>query len=172
MGEPFLAEIRMFSFNFAPKNWAQCAGQLLPINQNQPLFSLLGTMYGGNGQTNFALPDMRGRTPVHFGSSFYSPGVRMGQESHTVTLSELPQHVHFAVADNTAPAATGGNQPGPAKRLSNSQPLDLWGNAQNLQPMSAAMVSDVGGSQAHNNMMPSSVIGFCIALQGIFPSQT
>ena|SRR5687767_11625844 len=168
--EPYLAEIRSFSFNFAPKGWAQCAGQLLPINTNQALFSLLGTAYGGDGRVNFALPDLRGRTPVHFGGTFHTVGVRLGQVSHTLTQQELPQHTHFVNADNSGPAATAGNQAGPAKRLSGSSPLDVYGAAQNLTAMHAGTVSDVGGSQAHNNVMPSSVIGFCIALIGIFPS--
>src|SRR4051812_36501776 len=105
MSEPFLAEIRLMSYNFAPRGWAQCNGQLLPINQNQPLFSLLGTTYGGNGQTNFALPNLQGRVPVHNGNG-HTQGEAAGEFAHTVTMSEMPQHIHFV---NASSAASGGN---------------------------------------------------------------
>src|SRR3954449_3540738 len=170
MAEPFLAELRLMSFNFAPKGWAQCNGQLLPINQNQPLFALLGTTYGGNGQTNFALPNLIGRVPVHRGGNAGSEGHSVGEQAHTLTQSEMPAHTHFAIVHDTPPAQVEGNVPGPAKRLSHSDPLDLWGPAAALQPMNAGMINNAGGSQAHENMMPYTAIGFCIALQGIFPS--
>src|SRR5215216_4510790 len=112
-----MGEIRMMAFTYAPRGWAQCNGQLLPINQNQALFSLLGTMYGGNGQTTFALPDLRGRTPMHTGSGF-TQGERGGEEAHTLTSSEMPAHSHFVQASSGAPDASGGNSPAPTKTLS------------------------------------------------------
>jgi microcystin-dependent protein len=160
MSEPFLSEIKIFSFNFAPKGWAQCNGQLLPINQNQALFSLLGTTYGGNGQTNFALPDLRGRSQLHNGNSFLLGQVG-GEENHTLTIQETPTHIH--TLPNTNNAVTGGNanattvNPGYTTAGSNAQ-------------MGNATVSSLGG-QPHNNMSPYLVLNFCIALQGIFPSR-
>ena len=170
MAEPFLAEIRMMSFSFAPKGWATCSGQLMPINQNQALFALLGTAYGGNGQTNFALPNLVGRVPIHAGAGF-TMGQSFGEQTHTLTQQEMPAHIHDVIADNTPPATTDGNLPAPTKLLSGSSPLDLWGQAQQVQPMNPNSITDAGGSQPHDNMMPSTVIGFCIALIGIFPSQ-
>jgi microcystin-dependent protein len=165
-----MGEVRMMAFNYAPKGWAQCNGQLMPINQNQALFALLGTWFGGNGQTNFALPDLRGRTPVHVGQGLIQ-GQRGGEESHTITLSEMAQHPHFVSASSSAPDNPGGNNPGTAKVLSATSTGQLYGPAVNLQPMSAQTVSSVGGSQPHANMMPYTVIGLCIALIGIFPSR-
>jgi microcystin-dependent protein len=165
-----MGEIRMMSFNFAPKGWAQCNGQLLPINQNQALFALLGTMYGGNGQTNFALPDARGRTLIHVGGSWVQ-GQRGGEESHTVTLSEMPTHPHVVSASSTAPDNPNGNTPAPTKTLSSTSSGQLYGPAVNTQPMSPQMIGNAGGSQPHTNMMPFTVVGFCIALVGIFPSR-
>jgi microcystin-dependent protein len=165
MAEPFLSEIRLFSFNFPPKGWALCNGQLLPINQNQALFALLGTTYGGNGQTNFALPDLRGRCAMHEGGGF-TLGQRGGEEAHTVSQSEMPQHLHFAQA-----AAKDGDNPIPTNNLL-ANFNNGYGGATNLTTLLPGTVSNVGGSQAHNNMCPYLVINFCIALQGIFPSQT
>lgn len=164
MAEPFLSEIRLMSFVFAPKGWALCNGQLLPINQNQALFSLLGTTYGGNGQTNFALPDLRGRVPIHVGGG-HTLGESSGQQAHTVSISELPTHTHFVnfstqQANTDAPT---GNFP--AQTVS-----PLYGPPQSLVAMNAAAVTNVGGSQAHLNMQPFLTLSFCIALQGIFPS--
>ncbi len=170
MAEPFLGEIRFMSFNFAPRGWATCSGQLLPINQNQALFSLLGTMYGGDGRVNFALPNLVGRVPIHVGTGF-NQGLAGGERSHTVTLAEMPAHLHTGVADNTPPASTQGNVPANNKRLSGSDPLAMWGPGQTLTPMNQAVIGDTGGSQPHNNMMPNTVIGMCIALVGIFPSR-
>ena len=165
MAEPFLSEIRIFSFSYAPRGWAMCNGQLLPINQNQPLFSLLGTRYGGNGQTNFALPDLRARVPMHFNT--HTLGERGGEQAHTLTISELPLHIHATMASNNV-----GNVDDPAGNLlGNSAPNTLFGPTQSLQAFSPGTVTSVGGSQAHNNMMPYLVLNFCIALQGIFPSQ-
>ena len=166
MAEPFLSEIRIMSFNFAPKGWAMCNGQQLPINQNQALFSLLGTTYGGNGQTTFALPDVRGNVPIHIGSGF-TLGQKGGEKAHTLTQSEMPAHLHFANASNTV---GGTNDPG-GNVLANSAPNTIYGPVQNLTAARANMISNVGGSQPHDNMMPYLTLTFCIALQGIFPSR-
>ena len=166
MAEPFLSEIRIMSFGYAPRGWAMCNGQLLPINQNQALFSLLGTTFGGNGQTNFALPDLRGNVPIHVGQG-HTLGEKGGQQAHTLTLSEMPLHVH--VANATSVPATAGN-PATNRLLSQSTLAALYTNASNLTAMDASSISSVGGSQAHLNMQPFLVLNFCIALQGIFPS--
>ena len=153
----------MMSFQFAPKGWALCNGQLLPINQNQALFSLLGTTFGGDGRVNFALPDLRGRTPIHVGEG-HILGEKGGEQAHTLSVTEMPQHVHAlnAASDNAAVdppggnlLATGANQYAPAPPNTTLVPSSV-GNA--------------GGSQAHLNMQPYLTISFCIALQGIFPS--
>jgi microcystin-dependent protein len=166
MAEPFLSEIRIMSFGFAPKGWAMCNGQLLPINQNQALFSLLGTTFGGDGRVNFALPDLRGRTPIHVGSG-HTLGEKGGEQAHTVTIAELPTHVHVWNAVNIP--ATSSNST-PALTLSQSVQSNLYSAASNLQTMAPNMVGNVGGSQAHLNMQPFLTLTFCIALQGIFPS--
>ena len=166
MAEPFLSEIRIMSFDFPPKGWAFCNGQFLPINQNQPLFALLGTVYGGNGQTNFALPNLQGRTPIHSGSG-HTLGEAGGTSAVTITLQQLPQHIHIVQAVNTDQdrvSQTTNNFLGPANNLYNAPPASLVA-------MRANSMSSVGGSQAHNNMMPYIALNFCIALQGIFPSQ-
>jgi microcystin-dependent protein len=167
MAEPFLAEVRLMSFNFAPKGWATCDGQLLPINQNQALFSLLGTTFGGDGRVNFALPDLRGRTPMHMGNG-HTLGERGGEQSHTLSISEIPTHVHTANASSNP-----GTDVIPANDLlGNSAPNTVFGPAQNLTALRAGTVSNIGGSQAHLNMQPFLTVNFSIALQGIFPSQT
>jgi microcystin-dependent protein len=166
MAEPFLSEIRLMSFVFAPKGWALCNGQLLPINQNQALFSLLGTTFGGDGRVNFALPDLRGRTPIHVGSG-HTLGERGGEQAHTLSIAELPEHVHVANA-TTAVATT--NTPANNLLLGQSTAADLYAAANNLQAMSPAAIANTGGSQAHLNMQPFLTLNFCIALQGIFPS--
>ncbi len=163
MTTPYLAEIRIVSFNFAPKGWALCDGQLLPINQNQALFALLGTTYGGNGQTNFALPDFRGRSPLHFGSGFVL-GERSGEEVHTLNSAEIPAHTHPVSASSaTANAGSPANASWPAA----AGAYDLSATT----AMSPSGISPTGGSQAHNNMQPYLVLNFVIALQGIFPSR-
>ena len=167
MAEPFLSEIRIMSFNFAPKGWATCNGQLLPINQNQALFSLLGTTYGGNGQTNFALPDLRGQLPIHTGGG-HTLGEKAGSASVTVNVQQLPTHFH-PLQGSTATGNT--NIPSSATYLGGSAPNDLYSGVKDLVALNSATVSSVGGNQAHNNMMPYLVLSFCIALQGIFPSQ-
>jgi microcystin-dependent protein len=167
MGTPFMSEIRIMSFNFAPKGWAECNGQFLPINQNQALFSLLGTMYGGNGQTTFALPDIRGKAPIHMGGGF-TEGQVGGQESHTVTMSEMPAHNHFLQANlqpNPADSAI------PSPNLLGSLTTPIYGPLNAATTIAPGSVTNVGGSQAHQNMQPYIVLNFCIALQGAFPSQ-
>jgi microcystin-dependent protein len=170
MGEPFLGEVKLMAFDFPPKGWAKCDGGLLPINQSQALFALLGTQYGGNGQTTFALPNLRGRVPIHRGSG-WSIGQAAGASVHTLVQSEMPAHLHLTQADATIAPDVGGNQPGPSKRLAGSAVADLYGPAANLVPLPAQAVGAVGGSQPHLNIQPSLVLTFCIALVGIFPSQ-
>jgi microcystin-dependent protein len=162
MSTPFLGELKLASFNFAPKGWAQCNGQLLPINQNQALFALLGTTYGGNGQTTFALPDMRGRVPIHRGSGF-TQGQAIGEESHTVTLSEMPAHNHSVSA-----SSQNGNQADPKILAAAS---DVYAAPSNLTSIAPGTITNVGGSQPHENRQPYLVLTWCIALQGIFPSR-
>jgi len=166
MAEPFLSEIRIMSFVFAPKGWALCNGQLLPINQNQPLFSLLGTTYGGDGRVNFALPDLRARVPIHMGNE-HTLGERGGEPAHTLSTSEMTQHIHFV---NASSVANGGNNSPVGRFLGGA--ADMYHAVSNLTTMVPPTVTNTGGSQAHNNMMPYLVLSFCIALQGIFPSQT
>lgn len=164
MAEPFLAEIRMMSFVFAPRGWALCNGQLLPINQNQALFSLLGTQYGGNGQTNFALPDLRARTPMHRGQG-HTVGEKAGAETHTLSVAEMPAHTHRPVAAATA------NSLGPAGAIFAGPGKQAFTGA-GTGAMHAAAVGLAGGSEPHENRAPYLTISFCIALQGIFPSRT
>jgi len=164
MSTPFLAEIKIVSFNFPPRGWALCNGQFLPINQNQALFSLLGTTYGGNGQTTFALPDFRGRAPVHVGSSF-TLGQAGGQEFHTVTTSEMPAHNHLVNA--TTNPGTSNMPAGNFLANSNVSPYRTVPDTS----FNSGMVSNVGGSQPHENRQPFLVLNFVIALQGIFPSR-
>ncbi|HOB00505.1 MAG TPA: tail fiber protein [Casimicrobium huifangae] len=167
MAEPFLAEIRIMSFGFAPKGWALCNGQLLPINQNQALFSLLGTTFGGDGRVNFALPDNRGRTPIHVGSS-HTLGERGGEQGHTLSIGEIPTHIHYVNATN---ANATGSVPG-GQTLANSLNYEAYRPLTSPTTLVAGTVGNVGGSQAHLNMQPFLTLSFCIALQGIFPSQT
>ena len=167
MAEPFLSEIRIMSFGFPPKGWAFCDGQLLPINQNQGLFSLLGTTYGGDGRVNFGLPDLRGRTPIHMGSG-HTLGERGGEQAHTLSISEIPTHTH--VLNGTGNTAA--NTPANTTVLGKSNPQAAYAAAGNLVAMDPRSIANVGGSQAHLNMQPFLTLTFCIALQGIFPSQT
>ena len=165
MAEPFLSEIRLMSFVFAPKGWALCNGQLLPINQNQALFSLMGTTYGGDGRVNFALPDLRARVPIHVGSG-HTLGERGGEEAHTLSVAELPAHVHQVKATTAT-----GDSPLAAGNLLADSPSQLYAAPNRLVDLHASTVAATGGSQAHQNMAPYLTLSFCIALQGIFPSQ-
>lgn len=167
MAEPFLSEIRIMSFGFPPRGWAFCNGQLLPINQNQALFSLLGTTFGGDGRVNFALPNLQGRTPIHVGGG-HTLGEQGGEQAHTLSIAELPTHAHVV---SVSSSATGGTV------SPNSAFLGGANNAYRspggpATAMSAATISSIGGSQAHLNMQPFLTLNFCIALQGIFPSPT
>lgn len=166
MAEPFLSEIRMMSFNFAPRGWALCNGQLLPINQNQGLFSLLGTTYGGDGRVNFALPDLRGRVPIHEGSGFVLGQVG-GEQAHTLSISEIPTHGHTLNASGVSATAT---VPNSSSHIATSPGFEAFRPATSLVPLGSNTVSVVGGSQAHLNMQPYLALNYCIALQGIFPS--
>jgi microcystin-dependent protein len=162
MGTPFLGEVKIVSFNFAPRGWALCNGQLLPINQNQALFSILGTTYGGNGQTNFALPNLQGRVPVYVGQGI-SLGQSAGEQTHTLTQAEMPAHTHLPNANSGA-----ANQGSAAN--------NFWSGtgsyaAQPNNTMNPAGITPTGGSQPHNNMTPYLTLNFVIALQGIFPSR-
>ena len=166
MAEPFLSEIRMTSFSFPPKGWALCDGQLLPINQNQALFSLLGTTFGGDGRVNFGLPDLRGRTPIHVGSG-HTLGERGGEPSHTLSTGELPQHTHV-LSGSSADA----DNPLPGNNLLARAPQQVYGPATNLVALNPGTVPNVGGSQAHPNLQPFLTLSLSIALQGLFPSPT
>jgi microcystin-dependent protein len=168
MAEPFLSEIRIMSFVFPPRGWALSDGQLLPINQNQALFSLLGTTFGGDGRVNFALPDLRGRAPIHVGSG-HTLGDRGGEQAHTLSIAELPQHAH--VANAVSAPATDAN-PATTYLLAESTSQSLYTGPSNLVAMKPNAIATVGGSQAHLNMQPFLILSFCIALQGIFPSPT
>jgi len=164
VSEPFLAEIRIMSFNFPPQGWALCNGQLLPINQNQALFSLLGTTYGGDGRTTFALPDLRARAPIHVGNG-HTLGENGGEQAHTLLISELPEHTH---TEQASPNAGDAVNPTGAVLASAS---NVYRAADNLTTLNPASVTNVGGSQPHENMQPYLALTFCIALQGIFPSR-
>jgi microcystin-dependent protein len=174
MADPFVAEIRIFPFNFAPTGWAFCDGQLLPLSQNTALFSLLGTTYGGNGQSTFALPDLQGRAPMHSGQgpglSLHDLGEMGGSDTVTLLESEVPSHSHalMAVAN---PALV--NAPSPAVSLARSRNTSAY-TATTTSPvgMAAAALAPAGGDQPHNNLMPYLTLNFCIALQGVFPPRS
>lgn len=172
MSEPFLAEVRIVGFNFAPRGWAFCDGQILPINQNQSLYSLLGTTYGGDGRTSFALPDLRGRVPIHVGRSNggedHREGQKSGEETHTLSVNEMPSHDHLVRA-----SSTNANQNAPTGHVLGAALNFYVPNSSGPihQPLASSSVAHVGGSQAHDNMQPYLALNFCIALQGLFPSR-
>ena len=172
MSEPFVGEIRMFAGNFAPRGWAYCDGQLLAVSQNDALFSLLGTVYGGDGRTTFGLPDMRGRIPIHAGTgpglSQRRLGAKSGAETVTVTVNQMPSHSHDVPV--SAAGASSGNPSG--KVSASSAPTNIYSTAlANAQEMSSAAISSTGGSQPHTNLMPFLCVHFIIALFGIYPSR-
>jgi microcystin-dependent protein len=177
MSEPFLGEIKIMSFGFAPKGWAMCNGQLLPINQNQALFSLFGTTYGGDGRVNFGLPNLQGRVPAHTGSGF-TQGEVLGEIAHTLNLQELASHNHSMMVSATGALlnATGRNPTNhsPAGAAAATNPVtavQIWGTAAPSIIFAANMIANAGGSQAHENRQPYLALNFCVALSGIFPSQ-
>jgi microcystin-dependent protein len=165
MAEPFIGEIRVFPFNTVPKGWVRCEGQNLPINSNQALYSLLGTMYGGNGVSTFALPDLRGLAPLHTNQQ-HPQGQAGGETTHALTVNEMPAHSHTvaaSTADGTASTPTGGVWAGSGSH-------SLYANSPDTG-MNPQAVAQSGGSQPHNNMQPSLALSFCIALQGIYPQR-
>jgi microcystin-dependent protein len=168
MAEPFLAELRLFSFGFPPKGWALCNGQLLPINQNQALFSLLGTTYGGDGRVTFGLPNLQARIPAHMGNG-YNLGAIFGENAHTLSISEMPAHNHTMSANSNT--GTGNVATGAVYADAPSGVSLYKANANPGTPMNAAAIANTGGSQPHENRQPFLVLNWCIALQGIFPSQ-
>ena len=179
VAEPFLAEIRMFGFNFAPRGWALCDGQLLPINQNQSLFSLLGTNFGGDGRTTFGLPELRGRTPVHPGSNgqtTVSLGQKSGEEGHQLSVNEMPSHNHRVntTGNQGVSSDIAGDISSPSNVLASQARggIPTYSPSSNLVSMHPDTVSQTGGGQAHNNMQPGLAISFAIAIQGLFPSRS
>jgi microcystin-dependent protein len=163
MADPYLGELRLMSFSFAPKGWATCAGQQLPINQNQALFALLGTMYGGDGRITFALPDLRGRAAAHVGADFTTQGASFGEEFHKLAMNEMPSHNHFVRA-----SSLDGNQAdiGILAGLSNG-----YSGYSSPTTLSPATITKAGGDQPHENRQPLLVLNWCVALVGTFPSR-
>lgn len=176
MTEPYIGEIRLFGFNFAPRNWAQCDGELLSIEQNQSLYSLLGTTYGGDGRTTFALPDLRGRVPIHpgnsntTGSTNLSQGAKSGVESNTMTEAQMPAHTHTmrGTSDAALASTSGGNDP-TGRVLATSTIAIYTSDTSNLTPLSAITIGQNTGGQSIDNMQPFLAVEFCIALVGTFP---
>jgi microcystin-dependent protein len=177
MTTPFLGEIKIMSFNFAPKGWAMCNGQTLPINQNQALFSLFGTLYGGDGRTNFGLPNLIGRLAANIGQGLVQ-GQQLGEVQHTLSRQEMAAHNHLMLASATGALlnATGRNPSGhmPAEAKAATSPIsdvNIWGTGGGAMTFAATMIGNTGGSQPHPNQQPFLVLNFCVALQGIYPSQ-
>lgn len=183
MSMPFIGQIRPMSFGFAPKGWAQCNGQLLPINQNQALYSVLGTTYGGDGSTTFGLPNMDTRSPLHIGSfngNSYVPGESAGEAAYSLTGDEVPLHIHMLMADATTPETENSNSPDGGSVLGQSGghssddpfPVNIYStDLANLAKAAPAMVGNAGAGQPHENRQPFLALNFCIALQGIFPTR-
>jgi microcystin-dependent protein len=161
---PFISEIRLMSFNFSPRGWALCNGQLLPIAQNQALFSLLGTTFGGDGRTTFGLPNLQGRAPVHMGNGF-TLGQAGGEQTHVLTIGEAPVHTHAAAGTDAA-----GDSPIPAGNYLAAAD-NMYGPLTHPTPLHPATITSAGGSQPHANIQPYLTVSFCIALQGVFPTQ-
>lgn len=170
MSQPFLGEVKLISWNFSPKGWAFCNGQFLPINQNQALFSIFGTTYGGNGQTTFALPDLRGRVPVHVGQGLLQ-GQASGEEFHTLTQSEMPTHVHQLNGSTQSTPASLTQDPTNGFMAAPGSANYVSPNAGQLTTINPSTTTNVGGSQPHENRQPFIVLNFIVALQGIFPSR-
>jgi microcystin-dependent protein len=171
MSEPFVGEIRMFAGNFAPRGWAFCDGQLLAVSQNDALFSLFGTIYGGDGRTTFGLPDLRGRIPIHAGSGpGLSPrrlGAKAGTEKETLTVNQLPSHTHPLIATTSS-----GTDNSPSGKVTGESPsIDLYFEGDRNQNMAASAITSVGGSRSHTNLAPFLCIHFIVALFGIYPSR-
>ncbi|MEW6131199.1 MAG: tail fiber protein [Acidobacteriota bacterium] len=176
MADPFVAEIRIFPFNFAPRGWAWCDGQLMPLSQNTALFSLLGTTYGGNGKSNFALPDLQGRAPMHPGQgpglSLHDLGETGGSETVTLLESEIPSHPHQMSVSSQLALENQVNVGGAGQLFAMGDGINLYGTANNLVGMAGQALAPAGGDQPHNNMQPYLTFYFCIALQGVFPPRT
>jgi len=172
MSEPFLAEVKIVGFNFPPRGWAQCDGQILPINQNQSLYSLLGTTFGGDGRTSFGLPELRGRTPVHLGEGI-TWGTKSGEENHVLTTDEMPSHSHVVNATSDSATSSSGSDTLLAKTAGGRRPLTPYGAyaSTSAQALNPAQVSNAGGNAGHGNMQPYLALNFVIALQGLFPSR-
>jgi microcystin-dependent protein len=168
MSEPFLGELRIVGYNFAPRGWAMCNGQLLAINQNAALFSILGTTYGGNGQTNFALPNFQGRAPIHVANGF-ALGQTGGEQNHTLSINEIPQHTHSVngSSGNGNRLTAAGN----TWAVEGSNTTFIYSNGSQDAHMAPSAIANNGGNQPHSNMQPFLVLNFIIALQGIFPSR-
>jgi microcystin-dependent protein len=166
MSDPYIGEVKLISFNFPPKGWAFCNGQLMQINQNQALFSLFGTMYGGDGRVTFALPNLQGRVPIHMGGG-HNQGEVGGEQAHTLTKNEMPQHLHFVTVDTDPGTAS----PTGSSRYAASTSVALYAPPNNLTAMDPNVIGNIGGSQPHQNMQPYLCINFVVALVGIFPSQ-
>lgn len=173
MADPFVAEIRVFPFNFAPKGWAWCDGQLLPLSQNTALFSLLGTTYGGNGKSNFALPDLQGSVPFHPGQGpglgLYDLGQIGGTETVTLLQTDMPAHTHALQVAGSDEAET---NVAVGDALTRSKNGNIYSTNNTLKPMAPDALAPAGGNQPHNNMMPYVTFYFCIALQGVFPPRS
>jgi microcystin-dependent protein len=165
MSDPFLSEIKIMSFGFAPRGWALCNGQLMPINQNQALFSLLGTSYGGDGRNTYALPNLQGRAPMHTGNGLV-PGAIGGEAAHTLAITEIPPHTHVAQG-----SSDNGTTPVPTTTTALGAVSNMYGASANLTTLLPATVGFGGGGQPHQNMQPYLTLSFCIALSGIFPSR-